>query len=229
MKIESLDHVALWVADRDILADFMTRHLGMHVIERTDAFTIVGAHARRGKLTLFAAEGARQPGPLARVALRVRDLSEALDNLPTEPAVTHPAPKLAAFTAPEDLELGLIEAAGEEYDLDHVVLRVTDPDEAFAALSTLGFTAEDARLRAGAPGNAHLELQQGDEVNSERPLLNHLGLRVESAAEHIAEAEERGLDIADVVDAPNTYALFVWGPDRLKLEYVEHKESFSLA
>ena len=64
MKIESLDHVALWVADRDTLAEFLTAHVGMHVIERTDKFTIVGADARRGKLTLFAAEGPRQPGAL---------------------------------------------------------------------------------------------------------------------------------------------------------------------
>src|SRR5437763_15400804 len=97
MKIESLDHVALWVADRDVLADFMIKHVGMHVIEHTDAFTIVGANARRGKLTLFAAEGEREPGPLARVALRVQDLAEALDNLPTDLAVTRTAPKLAVF------------------------------------------------------------------------------------------------------------------------------------
>jgi hypothetical protein len=31
------------------------------------------------------------------------------------------------------------------------------------------------------------------------------------------------------VDAANTYAVFVWGPDGIKLEYVEHKASFSLA
>src|SRR5438093_12510438 len=103
MRIEYLDHVALWVADRDVLADFLTRHVGMHVIERTDSFTIVGAHARRGKLTLFAAEGEREPGQLARVALRVRDLSEALDKLPPDVAVTRPTPELAVFTAPEDL------------------------------------------------------------------------------------------------------------------------------
>ena len=37
MKIEALDHVALWVADRDELANFACEHLGMHVIDRTDA------------------------------------------------------------------------------------------------------------------------------------------------------------------------------------------------
>ncbi len=45
---------------------------------------------------------------------------------------------------------------------------------------------------------------------------------------HIREAEQRGLEIADVVDAANTYAVFVWGPDGIKLEYVEHKPTFSL-
>jgi len=31
-----------------------------------------------------------------------------------------------------------------------------------------------------------------------------------------------------VVDAPNTLAVFLWGPDRVKLEFVEHKPGFSL-
>ena len=44
----------------------------MHEIERTDTFTLVGADARRGKLTLFDAEGPREPGALERVVLRVR-------------------------------------------------------------------------------------------------------------------------------------------------------------
>ena len=35
-------------------------------------------------------------------------------------------------------------------------------------------------------------------------------------------------EIADIVDAANTYAVFVWGPDGIKLEYVEHKPTFSL-
>jgi len=33
---ETLDHVALWVADRDRIADFVTARVGMHVVERTD-------------------------------------------------------------------------------------------------------------------------------------------------------------------------------------------------
>jgi len=41
-------------------------------------------------------------------------------------------------------------------------------------------------------------------------------------------ARELGLDVANVVDAENTFAVFVWGPERVKLEYVEHKPTFSL-
>src|SRR5919204_430213 len=74
MRPKTLDHVALWVADRDAIADLLTESVGMHVIDRTDAFTLVGSDARRGKLTLFAAEGPRERGALAYVALRVNDL-----------------------------------------------------------------------------------------------------------------------------------------------------------
>jgi len=227
MRIETLDHVALWVRDRDTLAGFLTRHLGMHVIDRTDKFTLVGADARRGKLTLFAADGDREPGVLARIGLRVFDLEEALAELPRDLAVERPSGGAARFEAPEGLALELVEVeAGVAYDLDHVVFRVSDPAASFAALAELGFTAEHGRLRAG---DAHVTFERGEPGDSERPLLNHLGLRVESTDDHIEEAKRRDLEIADVVDAANTYAVFVWGPDRIKLEYVEHKASFSLA
>jgi len=36
------------------------------------------------------------------------------------------------------------------------------------------------------------------------------------------------LEVDKIVDAPNTLALFVWGPERVKLEYIEHKPTFSL-
>jgi hypothetical protein len=111
------------------------------------------------------------------------------------------------------------------YDLDHVAFRVSDPARSFAELAELGFSVEDERLEAGG---AYLTLEAGEPGETERPLLNHLGLRVQSADAHITEAERRGLEIADVVDAANTYAVFVWGPDRIKLEYVEHKPTFSL-
>ena len=225
MKIETLDHVALWVADRDTLADFLTGHAGMHVIDRTDAFTLVGSDARRGKLTLFAAEGQRDPGVLERVGLGVFDLDEAVAALPPGTSVEQNYGE-TVVEAPEGLRLALVEMdGGVAYDLHHVAFRVPDPQATFAQLAELGFTVENGALRAG---DSLIVLEPGDPGESETPLLNHLGLRVESADDHIREAESRGLEIADVVDGANTYAVFVWGPDRIKLEYVEHKPTFSL-
>ncbi len=43
-----------------------------------------------------------------------------------------------------------------------------------------------------------------------------------------AAARDLGVEIDDVVDAPNTLAVVVWGPERVRIEYVEHKPTFSL-
>ena len=77
-------------------------------------------------------------------------------------------------------------------------------------------------------GGAYVEFHEGEPGDPERPLLNHLAVLVDSADQHIEEARELGIEIADIVDAPNTYAVFVWGPERVKVEYVEHKPTFSL-
>jgi catechol 2,3-dioxygenase-like lactoylglutathione lyase family enzyme len=226
VQANALDHVALWVADRDTLADFACRHLGMHVIERTDDFTLVGADARRGKLTLFAAEGPRDPGLLARVVLRVRDLESAIESLPDELEVTR-SEDVATFEGPEGLGLGLVARNGDavEYDIDHVVLRVPEPASTLAGLAELGLVADGDRLTVGDKAVA---LEQGPPAVGERPLLNHIALLVDSGHEQLAEAQKRGIEVAEVRDAANTFAVFVWGPDRIKLEYVEHKPTFSL-
>jgi catechol 2,3-dioxygenase-like lactoylglutathione lyase family enzyme len=226
MKIKTLDHVALWVVNRDRLTDYLTRHVGMHVIERTDAFTLVGSDARRGKITLFRAEGDRAPGPLAHVALRVRDLDEALSALPPGTHIELRPDGAALFDVEEGLRLALVEGRGVDYDIDHVSLRVPDPDESFKQLLGYGFRGEDGHLHVG---DSYIELVEGGSGDEpEQPLLNHIALLVDSAEDHIQEARKRGLEIADIKDAENTYAVFIWGPDRVKLEYVEHKESFSL-
>lgn len=215
MNPTSLDHVALWVDERDAIADFAVAHLGMHVIERTDRFTLIGADARRGKLTLFEAEGPREPGRLARIGLRVRDLASASAALPDG------TPE--AFDVGEGLVLTLVEGETDvDYDLDHVALASSDPEAAAREWLRYGF--EPAGPRRVAVGGAYLELVESDVPEPERPLLNHIGVLVDRAG----PAQELGVEVADVVDAPNTFAVFVWGPDRVKLEFVEHKASFSL-
>ena len=211
MRPKTLDHVALWVADRESIADVATTQLGMHVIDRTDTFTLIGSNARRGKLTLFAAEGPRERGPLVEVGLRV----SARDGLPER------------LSLGEGLEAVLVEAETEvEFDLDHVTLASRDPAAAADAWEAYGLQrVGETRLEVGG---AFVDIVEGDPGESERPLLNHLAVLVDSVDEHVREAEARGIEIADVVDATNTLALFVWGPDRVKLEYVEHKPTFSL-
>jgi hypothetical protein len=210
------------------MAEAAVERLGVRVIEETDRFTLLGADARRGKLTLFDAEGPRERGPLARIGLRVSSLDG----------------RDAAIDLGEGLEIVLVEAdTDSELDLDHVALVSADPIAAAERWHALGFApagdagrfTDELRTRAWRRrvarvevGGAFLELLAGDSGNPERPLLNHIGVLVDSVEEHRADAEDLGIEIDDLVDAPNTIALFVWGPDRVKLEYIEHKPSFSL-
>jgi catechol 2,3-dioxygenase-like lactoylglutathione lyase family enzyme len=212
LQPRTLDHIALWVADRDRMAAIVTAKLGMHAIERTDRFTLLGADARRGKLTLFDGEGPRERGALRRIGLRV---SSAAGREPT-------------VDLGEGLEIVLVEGETDlEFDLDHVALLSRDPAATAEAWEAYGLQrAGEARLEVGG---AYIELHQGEAGDPERPLLNHIGFLVDSVEEHVVGAEQLGLEVADLVDAPNTVALFVWGPDRVKLEYIEHKPSFSLS
>ena len=226
MDPKTLDHVAFWLADREPIAEFVTTRLGLHVIDRQDNFTLVGADARRGKLTLFDAEGPRDSGVLERVVLRVADLDAALAKLPDDVKVGRSRTDIAVFQGPEDLGLGLVAATRDDldYDIDHVVLRVPDPARARDELATLGFERRNGTLAVADKG---VQLTAGG-VDAERPLLNHIALLVDSADAVREDAERRGLEVADYVDAANTVAVFLWGPDGIKLEYVEHKPGFSL-
>jgi catechol 2,3-dioxygenase-like lactoylglutathione lyase family enzyme len=205
----TIDHVALWVADRDAIAERLIADLGMHTIERTDRFTLLGADARRFKLTLFAEEGPRAQGALKDVTLRVNEGE----------SVSH--------DVGEGLTVNVVQAPTEVgYDLDHVALYSSDPEATAREYLSLGFN--EAEPRDGVPrvelGGAFLEFHDGDPSAPERPLLNHLAVLVD----HADDAKSLPAEVADVVDAPNTYAVFVWGPERVKIEYVEHKPTFSL-
>jgi catechol 2,3-dioxygenase-like lactoylglutathione lyase family enzyme len=225
MRPKILDHVALWVADRDPITDFVTERLTMHVIEKTDKFTLVGTNARRGKLTLFDAEGPRERGALKHIALRVNDLDEALSSLDGVDVARENGG--AYFDVHEGLRLGLVEADTDvDYDLDHVALFSASPEDTASKYEAFGF-APDADTRVEV-GGAYVEFHPGQPGDPERPLLNHLAVLVDSADETLEEAKQAGIDVADVVDAANTLAVFVWGPERVKIEYVEQKPTFAL-
>ena len=212
MQPKAIDHVAFWVSDRHAIAAALTARLGVHEIDRQEKFTLLGADARRFKLTLFDAEGLREPGPFVDVALRVNRL---------------PGGEVNTFDAGEGVRIVLVQAPTDvDYDLDHVTLRSPDPRATAAEYERYGFTpADPGRV---AVGGAYLELELGSAGSSERPLLNHLAVLVDSADDVVADANDLGIEVESTVDAANTYAAFLTGPDGIRIEYVEHKPSFSL-
>jgi catechol 2,3-dioxygenase-like lactoylglutathione lyase family enzyme len=226
MRPLSFDHVALWVAHRDSLATFLCDFMGVHEIERTDSFTLVGADARLGKLTLFDAEGPRERGALQHIALRVKDLGSAVAQLPGRVALERSTNGLVTFDVPDQLRMGLVEGDGTvDYDLDHVLLGARDPAASATALVDLGLELDNDDLRVA---DKHVRLERAEVRLGERPLLNHLAFLVDSASAVEQDARERGFEIERVVDAANTLAVFLSGPDQVTIEYVEHKPGFAL-
>src|SRR5205085_11027382 len=137
------------------------------------------------------------------------DLDAELDRLPGDLITERIDDDTVAFEAPDGLGLALVREpdAQVEYDINHVVLRVPDPARVREDLSTLGFESRDGNL---AIAEKELRIDVGDRGGEERPLLNHIAVLVDSAQAVNDEAESRGLEIADFVDAENTVAVFVW-------------------
>ena len=53
-------------------------------------------------------------------------------------------------------------------------------------------------------------------------------LRQEGFGSRMVARGDLGIEIDNVVDAPNTYAVFLRGPEHVRIEYVEHKPGFAL-
>jgi len=211
-----LDHVALRVSEPRRAAAALLARLPFRIIEETDEFVLVGRRPELGKVTLFRAPDApREPGQLLHVAIGI-------------PCAT------ATTTVLLDRGLVVRLVPGErdgDIDLDHVALRVPDPLASVRAWLDLGF---EPASRVGAIervrlGDALVELHPGAPPASDRPLLDHLGLLVESFDDARASAIAEGLVVRKVVDAENSRALFLAGPDGVEVELVEHKPSFALA
>jgi catechol 2,3-dioxygenase-like lactoylglutathione lyase family enzyme len=226
MEVESFDHVALWTGERDALAELLTACCGMHVISRTDAFTLVGGDARQGKVTLFVADGPRERGALERIVVRVPELDDVRARLVEAGHDLEQDGDELVLDGPDGVRIAVVERPGiPAVDLEGVVLRVPDPEATAARLAELGLERDDGRLRVE---DREVVLERGEVQTDARPLLNHLAFLVESAGHVETEARDRGLEVEDVVDAPNTVAVFLRGPDALRLEYVEHKPGFAL-
>ena len=228
MNARKLDHVAIYMRDRASAAEFLTTHLGFHVVDLTDRYTLVGAGGRVGKLTLFDAPEGTPPGTgeIQRISLRVEDPQAAAKRLPDEANAERNGSGEVLFDGPEGLPLALVpERTTTEYDLEGITLRSDGPEGAARAFAEMGFEPGEDATVVGA-GDYRLRLVEG--ASDGGGMLFHLGCLVDSAEEHRREAEERGMEVQNFVEGPNTLAVFVRGPGDVSVEYVEHKPGFSL-
>jgi catechol 2,3-dioxygenase-like lactoylglutathione lyase family enzyme len=227
MNVIMLDHIALYMSDREAAAGFLTTYLGFHVVDHTERYTLVGAGGKLGKLTLFDAPQGTTPSPgeIGRITIRVADPEAAAARLPSE-ADAEPFDGGFTFTGPEGLPLALVPGEEEfaDYDLEGFTLRSRSPEESARTLVEMGFAPENGTtVRAGD----YLVRLTGPAPET-GGMLFHVGCLVDSAEGHRKEAEERGLEVTDFVEGPNTLAAFVRGPEDVSVEYVEHKPTFSL-
>jgi catechol 2,3-dioxygenase-like lactoylglutathione lyase family enzyme len=230
LKIRKLDHIALYMRERDVAAAFLTSHLGFHVVDRTDRYTLVGAGGRLGKLTLFDAPGGTSlaPGTIERITVRVADPESAADRLSPQTAVEQRDGEYI-FSGPEGLRFALVSGEGNftDYDLEGLILRSEAPEESARHFVSMGFAPGEGATTVRA-GEYRVHLVSSGLHAETQGMLYHLGCLVDSAKDHRKEAEERGLEIHDFVEGPNTLAVFVRGPENVIVEYVEHKATFSL-
>ena len=227
VKVQKLDHVALYMRDRDAAADFLTSRLGFHVVDHTDRYTLVGAGGRLGKLTLFDAPDGTEPTPgvIERILIRVSDPDSAVARLED----AEPSEYGYGFAGPEGLPLGLVRGEGDltDYDLEGLVLRSGDPEGAVRGFAEMGFGPGEDVTTVKA-GEYRLRLVPSKSGGAPGGMLYHIGCLVDSAEDHRRQAKEQGLEIQDFVEGPNTLAVFVRGPEGVSVEYVEHKPTFSL-
>lgn len=215
----ALDHVALAVSDRDAMAAFLCDHLGMHELHRTAESTLVAAEARAAKLALVAADGPTEPGALARLVLRVADFEGALASLPAPLQADESGPDIAAFDGPEGLGLALTPLAGGgiDYDLDRVVLRVSDPEEATIALAEWGFVPRGGALHVA---DKRVSFERGDGA-AQRSLLDRIAVLVTSVDAVAAQARQRNVDIEEDPEDSSSFSIVLPGPERIRLTFVE--------
>ena len=214
-----LDHVALALDDPEAMATFLCEYVGMQELARGDGTIVVGAAGERGaRFELLQADGPREPGPLARLVLRVSDLRRAAAALPEGTEVDDSDPEFVRFTAPEGLRIDFswMIAGIIDYDLDDVVLHVADSEDVRVALSEVGCVPRGDALHIGDKGITLEELSRP----TDRPLLDHIAVRVNSIEAVETQARARGLEVHEQ-SGGDAFSIVIPGPERLRLDFVE--------
>ena len=215
-----IDHLAIRASDPDELGRFLCDHCGMQRTDSPEGFAVLAAPGGRTRLFLLQAEETPNPGLLERLVLRVADLDAAITKLPDGFQVDRTAPDLAVFKAPEGLALGFtsVLGGGVDYDVDHAVLSVMDPDETTLALAELGFVPSGGALHVG---DKHLRVETGMRSAGDNELLSHIGVLVESVEALKGQALRGGLQFDELTRAPNKLGIYVRGAERIRVEYAE--------
>lgn len=222
MQQGTLDHVAIHVGDRSAVADELVDRFDMHVIERTDRFTLIGASADHGKITLLDADDGAAPTPDRIVSLV---LAEASGSTPVPVALNDGL--MVTFVNLD--ELGPEWSGTPRHALIGVTLRANDPPLAAAELEGLhgmhveAMSPDVAVLDVGGSArDGRITLSRERWVSGEQPaMLDHIGIRVPDAAAWRDRAEQSPAAVVRWVEAPHSRAVFVAGPDDLLIEFVE--------
>ena len=213
MTPQRIDHVALWIPNRAAVTARVLRFFDVRVLEEEDDFTLLGSDLELGKLTLFDAPGPRDESQLMHVAFRTSHGDEVKD------VEVGDALHLLRMPQPEE---------SSPTDLDHIALRVPDDETSAVQWMAFGFEHVEPRIVPSARlrlGDTYLELHPGTALPTERPLLNHIGLRVESIDPYLDGSAEIELEILETVEGDNSRSLFVQGPNDVRLELIELEES----
>ena len=213
-----LDHVALSVQDPAAMQAFLCDHAGLQELGRGTQIVLGGSDARAAKLSLVPALGPREPAALGRLMLAVADPEQAATALPAGTEVQRHGREGISFDAPEGLRLGfaLMTAVQTSHDIAHLLLRVADPDETASALAALGFVRRDGALHAGG---ARIEFEELP-AWSDRPLLDHIGVRAASVDAVVAQARAHSFEI-DERAADCAVAIVLPGPERITFDFFD--------
>lgn len=217
-----LDHVAIRVADRAAFADCLTDQLDVRVLEQSDRFTLVGAHADHGKLTLLDAEDERAPTPNRIVSIMLAESAGTA----AAPPLTLDGGLVLTFASIDDL--GPDWADTPRHAVVGVTLRAQDPPIAGARLEAehhmrLGMVGPDhAVLDVGErPSFGRITLSRESWTSDQPSMLDHVGIRIEDADAWRAAAESNGIEVARWVEGAHSRAVFVSGPEQLLLEFMQ--------
>ena len=205
----------------------------MHVIDATERFTLLGSNARRGKITLFDAEGPRERGALEHVALpRVRVSTRrwrAAGGLELE----RPRAGEAYF----DVGARACGSGSSRRRPTSTTTSTTsrssraNPEETAGEYGSLGFAPRRAGP-SGAPrvevGGAWVEFQPASRARR-TSRCSTTSPSSSSRPTSTSPPRTTSASRSTTSSTPRTrYAVFLWGPERVRIEYVEHKPTFSL-